>query len=196
MNASIHLDTKLIKALIFIVLIIIALIISLSFYHYFFKTKAPLSKTVPDAIISGMNLIKTDIQGKMSYRFLSEKAFHYQENNRTNFIKPIGYYYPKNQPYWKVTADKGNALNGDQIVHLLGNVRIHQNAGKNNHEITLTTTKATLLPKEKIAKNNVFVKVTEPGTLITAVGFRANMALGKVTLLSQVKGHFIQQAKS
>ena len=88
----------------------------------------------------------------MSYKFLSQKAFHYQEQNRTDFIKPIGYYYPKDQPRWKLTADTGHAINGDQIVHLVGNVRIHQNAGKDNHGITLTTSKATLLPKEKSPK--------------------------------------------
>lgn len=196
MNASGHINTKFIKVLMLIVLIIIAAIISISFYRYFFTPTVQPSKTIPDAIVSGMNLIRTDKQGKMSYRFLSQETFHYQAKNHTDFVKPIGYYYPKNQPYWKLTADMGHALNGDEIVHLVGNVRIHQDAGQNNHEITLTTRKATLLPKEKIAKNNVFVKVTEPGMLITAVGFRANMVLGKVTLLSQVKGHFIQQAKS
>ena len=151
---------------------------------------------IPDAIISGMNLISTDLQGKISYKFLSEKAFHYQAQHRTNFIKPIGYYYSDDQPYWKLTANTGHAINGEQIIHLIGNVRMHQDAGKNNHEMTLTTSQATLFPKEKIAKNNVFVKVTEPGVLITAIGFRANMRLGKVTLLSQATGHFIQQTKS
>lgn len=196
MEINTQLNAKRIKTFIFIILIIIALLISIGFYRYFFKPITQPNKTIPDSIISGMNLIKTDIQGKMNYKFLSEKAFHYQEENRTDFIKPISYYYPQNQPHWKLTANLGHALNGDKIVHLVGNVRIHQNAGKNNHEITLTTSKATLLPKEKIAKNNVFVKVTEPGILITAVGFRANMALGKVTLLSQTKGHFIPQTKS
>ena len=196
MEINTRLNAKLIKALIFIILIIIALLVSIEFYHYFFRPIMQPNKTIPDSIINGMNLIKTDIQGKMNYKFLSQKAFHYQEKNRTDFIKPTSYYYPQNQARWKLTADIGHALNGDKIVHLIGNVRIHQNAGKNNHEITLTTSKATLFPKEKIAKNNVFVKVIEPGILITAVGFHANMALGKVTLLSQAKGHFIPQTKS
>lgn len=196
MAINAFLSSKITKTLGFLLLIIAALIVSLYFYHYFFKRSLKPNQHIPDSIISDMQLIKTDLTGTMSYKFLSKIAYHYKEQDRTDFTAPLGYYYSKNQPYWKLTADQGYALQGDEIVHLLGNVYIHQDAGKNNHAVTLTTSKATLYPRQKIAENKVFVKVTEPGMLITAVGFHANMKQGKVVLLSKAKGHFIPQPKT
>jgi|GEM_PF-1305668 len=183
------------KTLLLLFLVIIALVIAVFFYRHFFTPPTAPKRLIADAIITDMDLVKTDQTGAMTYKFLSKEAYHYEEQNRTDFTAPIGYYYTKDQPYWKLTADHGQALQGDEIIHLLGNVYVHQDAGKNNHEVTLTTSKATLYPAQKIAKNNVFVKVTEPGIVVTSIGFHANMKLGKITLLSKVKGNFTPQPK-
>ena len=188
-------NTKTGKTLSLSILVIIALIGTLLLYHHFFTRRKSTTQLIPDAIITGIELTKIDKAGKKNYKFLSQKAYYYQQQNRTDFTAPIGYYYAKNQPYWKLTADRGQALRGDQVIHLNGNVHLHQAAGKNNHEITLTTSKATIYPAKKIAENKAFVKVTEPGVVVTSVGFHANMKLGKVTLLSKVQGNFIPQNK-
>ncbi len=164
-------------------------------YDYFFSQKPRSKKPAPNSLITDMHVIKTDQNGTMIYRLLSRKAYHYVTENRSELTAPIGYYYVKQQPYWTATAEHGQTLNGDEIVHLFGHVYMHQDAGKNNHEITLRTSKAMLYPQKQIAENRVFVKVEQPGMGVTSVGFHANMRKGNIILLSKVQGYFVAENK-
>ena len=104
----------------------------------------------------------------------------------------MGYYYSEQHQPWKVTADTGRAINGTQQVHLFGHVNLHQPAGANNKETTLTTSKLTIYPQKNMAENSVLTHAKQPGITVSSIGFRANFKQGKVILLSQAQGNYTQ----
>lgn len=161
------------------------------FYQHFYHPKSKLLTThVPSIIISGMALTQMNKAGNMDYQFFSPLVYHYSSQNRSNAQYPIGYFYKAGQPRWKLVADSAYSLDDNKIVHLLDNVRAHQDAGKNNKAITLTTSQMTLYPQQKIAFNDVFVKAVQPGLTVTAVGLHADMNKGEIKLLSKTKANY------
>lgn len=162
----------------------------LFYQHFYHPRQKLLTNHVPSAIISGMELSQMNKTGHLDYQFFSPSVYHFSSQNRSNAAHPIGYFYKPGQPRWKLVADAAYSLDNNKVVHLLKNVRAHQNAGKNNHALTLTTHQMTLYPQQKIAFNNVFVKAVEPGLTVTAVGFHADMNKGEIKLLSKTKANY------
>lgn len=195
MVSNLILHSRVIKTVAWMGVIALTLFIATHFYRYFFGSKQRSTQQLPDSIITNIDLIKTNQSGRMVYRFLSSKANHYMTQNRTEFTTPKGYYYVTQQPYWQSIADHGQTLNGNETVYLFGHVYIHQDAGKNNHQVTLTTNKATLYPQKQIAENKVFVKVEQPNMVATSIGFHADLQQGKIILLSKARGYFVAKSK-
>ena len=195
MTSSVILHPRVIKTIAWMGVVALTMFIATYFYHYFFSTKQQPTQQLSDNIITNIDLIKTNQSGRMIYHFFSSKAKHYMAQNRTEFTKPKGYYYVEQQPYWQSRADHGKTVNGHETVHLFGHVYIHQDEGKNNHAVTLTTSKATLYPKKQIAENKVFVEVKQPDMIATSIGFYADLQQGKIILLSKARGYFLAKNK-
>ena len=196
MTTSIFTTLGITKILCYIAVICVLLVASFLFYrHFYMPPEIQAKQTIPSTIISNAQLIETNDQGVMYYKFLSENSYHYKDDNRTVFFNITAYYYKPNEPYWKITADKGIALDGNNIVHLTGNIHVHQDAGINNSEATLTTQKMTLFPKKKIAQNKTLVTVSQPGLTVTSNGFNADFNTNQITLLSQAQGTLISKKR-
>jgi lipopolysaccharide export system protein LptC len=186
--------SKLNKQLIYLAVAIAAGIVLFYFYRSFSgDAQATQSPTIPDLIATDGHLIQFNKKGTMAYQFFSQKSEHYKQQNRTDFTKPIGYYYSEKHQPWKVTADKGRALHGTEEIHLSGNVHLQQRAGVNNKETTLTTTQVTIYPQKDMAENDVLTHAKQPGIAVSSIGFRANFKEGKVVLLSQAQGNYINR---
>lgn len=191
METNFFTNRNIFKTLSLTAAIVLLMVIAFLFYQHFYHPKKKLlTTTVPSSIISGMELTQMDKTGKRDYQFFSPLVYHFGSQNRSNAKYPIGYFYKPGQPRWKLTAESAYSLDNNKVVHLIDNVRAHQNAGKHNQAITLTTRKMTLYPQQKIAFNNVFVKAVEPSLTVTAVGFHADMNQGVIKLLSKTKATY------
>ena len=180
------------RQLIYLAIAIAAGFVLFHLYHTFSNQKlAGQELKIPNLIATDAHVIQYNKTGAMTYQFYSDKSFHYKTQNKTDFVKPIGYYYSEQHQPWKVTAEKGQALNGDQVIHLFGNVHLHQKSGPTNKETTLMTSTVSIYPHKNIAENNILTKAQQPGISVSSIGFRANFKQGKVILLSQTQGTYI-----
>lgn len=191
MSTNILTFTKISQTLLGLAVVAAGMTVLFYFYQHFYVQPPVISQTeIPDLIITEPLVIKTDDSGRKIIHFSSSILWHYQKDNRATFTDPVGYYYPQNSPAWQITADKGDALNGDSIVHLNGNVRLHQDAGQRNHETTLTTSTMTIYPQLSTAETSDSIKIEQPGLTVTSVGFFANFKENKLKLLSKTKGFY------
>jgi lipopolysaccharide export system protein LptC len=184
-------NRALFKTLSLVAAIFVLMTSAFLFYQHFNHPKQKfLTNNVPNSIVSGMALTQMSKTGQLDYQFFSPLVYHFTPQNRSNATHPVAYFYKPGQPRWKLTANAAYALDNNKIVHLIDNVRAHQNAGKKNKSLTLTTDRMTLYPQQKVAFNKVFVKAIEPGLTITAVGFHADMNKGEIKLLSKTKANY------
>jgi lipopolysaccharide export system protein LptC len=182
---------KITKILIGSCLLIAGIVALFYFYQQFYGTK-PVTPTqeIADVVLTHPTLISTDKIGRITAQFSATMLWHYKENNRSTFTKPVAYYYPEKKPAWEMIADNGEALNGDAMVNLWDHVWLHQNADNTTKSMTLTTSKMTIYPQRKFAENNVALQITQPGLIVNAVGFTADFKSNQVKLLSQTKAYY------
>lgn len=142
----------------------------------------------PDAFMINASYLRLDQDGNPHSRIYTPKMIHYAANDVSHFMSPHIIMYGKDDAPWDITSDKGNSESGVTQIHLHDNVKIHQPAGPNNNELTMTTTSLTIHPNTKTAETDQAVTIIQPGTVITSVGLQADLKKGEVDLLSQAKG--------
>ena len=98
----------------------------------------------PDAILVNATYIQMDKDGSPHYIMSTPHLTHYAEKDRSEFIKPDITIINVNAEPYRVTANKGNSEHGTEIAHLIGSVKLHQKADKQNKELTILTSRATI----------------------------------------------------
>jgi lipopolysaccharide export system protein LptC len=150
----------------------------------------------PDSFAMKIDVVRYDHAGQMATHLLAPKMIHYPNNNLSIFISPqIILYNAKTQP-WVITADKGFAHNGFDQITLKGHVVIHQVAGKNNDETTITTEVLIINGQDKTAQTDkeitMYQKNNNGSTMkMTATGMQANQKTGEIKLLSHTRGFYV-----
>lgn len=146
------------------------------------------SNNTPDSFMVKAIYTRMNDLGQLSSRIYTSQVVHYPHDDVSNFKDPnIIVFTPDREP-WNVTAQQGVSQHGVTQVTLKNNVRVHQNAGPNNQELTLTTNSLTIFPENQTAQTDQPVTIIQPGTLINSVGLRADLKKGVVELLSKARG--------
>lgn len=143
----------------------------------------------PDSFMIEATYLRMDVNGNVDTKIYTPKLLHYRKNDASEFVHPeIVIFNKDNRMPWQVTAEQGKSEHGTTQIVLWDNVKIHQNAGPNNREITILTPALTVYPEPQTAETDKPVTITQPGTVIKSVGLRADMKKGQVQLLSQATG--------
>ncbi|MCK4870257.1 MAG: LPS export ABC transporter periplasmic protein LptC [Gammaproteobacteria bacterium] len=156
------------------------------------KTNTHINKSHnPNAFMNNVTYTEMNKDGTPHNIIFIKSGKHFQANSASTFTKPNITIYNQKQNPWIITANSGNSINGTKLIHLLGNVKLHQAAGVHNKELTVTTTAATVLPKNKIVKTDQKVTILQPGTTVTATGAIANGKTKTLKLLSNVQETYV-----
>lgn len=91
---------------------------------------------------------------------------------------------------WHLTSDRGEVrANGDD-VQLNGNVRVTGPAPGTGEPLSLTTESMRINTPTEFIETNAQVKLRWSGHEINALGMQADLKAGKLSLESDVNGHF------
>jgi lipopolysaccharide export system protein LptC len=131
---------------------------------------------------------RMDEQGLLASQIYTSKMTHYPHDDVSKFTDPRIIIFTQDRQPWNVTAEQGVSQHGITQVTLQNNVNVHQNAGPNNQELTLTTSSLTIFPETQTAYTNQPVTIIQPGTVINSVGLHADLKKGVVELLSKASG--------
>jgi lipopolysaccharide export system protein LptC len=173
---------------------LIILAIGLSSWSIFLSKKVNItssnSSSQPDAFME--NVIATIInkEGLRSLLIESPRMVHYSENDTTFIESPhITVYRDSPQP-WHINSDYAKATKGIDKLFFWSNVIIHHPHDSSTPITTFKTTTLTVFPHEKIAQTSDEVTLSQPETVVHAIGMTANFNNGEVKLLSQARGEY------
>ncbi len=150
----------------------------------------------PDSFTKNVAAMRMNVDsGTPQDELFAPNMVHYPAGDTTNVTTPHIVIFnadgTNNEP-WHIYSLKGQAQNGTTIVQLWDHVRLHQAAGPNNSEMTITTSALTVYPKDQYATTQQPVQLVQPGGVANSVGLRADLKTGDIQLFSQARGHYQQ----
>jgi LPS export ABC transporter protein LptC len=144
----------------------------------------------PDAFMLGVTATQMNKFGKPINIVTASKLVNFTQNNTTKFEDPFIIHYVDNAPPWHISAKYGQAMHGTEKIILTQQVKIRQLPGPNSHNVTFTTTQLTYHTKTSIAETDKPVTIIQPGSVVHAIGLKADLNKGYVNLLAKVKGQY------
>lgn len=151
---------------------------------------------IPDSIVTDVDVTQFNKLGQLSTHFYTPKLTHYPANNWSQFTTPRIVLYPEKGEPWFIQADEGQAENGYQIIRLMNNVTMHQDASKtdkSDKSKTIATTQLTYLTEQNLAVTSQMVYFEQPGLKVKSLGMTANLKEQKIKLLQQVWSEYVPE---
>lgn len=158
------------------------------------KQLAPQKKNhsdEPDAYMENIVAVIMNKQGSPSLKIEAPKMMHYAEDDMTYINYPHVTVYRQSPQPWYINSDHAEASYGTEQIVFSDNVVIHHPADVENPDTTMKTISLTVFPDKKQASTDDPVIITQPDTVIHAVGMLADLNDGTVKLLSQAKGDYV-----
>jgi len=177
------------------IILLSILIVAIAFSFWIIYTSRSIKPIksqphTPDAFMTNISAVKIDKFGKPINTFTATKVLNYKQNNKSNFDNPFIIHYVPNAPSWHISAKHGQSLDDNQTIILTVNVKVHQLPGPNSHNATLTTTKLTYYPKKALVITHQPVVITQPGSIVHAIGLTADLNKNVIKLISKVHGQY------
>lgn len=144
-------------------------------------------QTEPDYVVENFSVIRTETDGVVRHRLVAKRMVHYPDQDTTQLQQPYFVDIEPGKPVMRVNADEGRLFNNNEEMHLIGNVRVYRESGRNRQATTVETPFLHIIPASDIARTNSPVMITEGRMIIRAVGMELNDNTGITRLLSKVK---------
>jgi len=103
---------------------------------------------------------------------------------------PVFRHVEGGKPEIEITANQALLTSGGEDAYFTGDVTVVREAWKDDPELKAFTSFLHVIPDQDLAKTDKPVTLTEPHSIVTAVGLELNSATRVLKLLSNVKGHY------
>lgn len=165
-----------------------AVVMSLA-YHTSTLPKVDESK-LPDGYMEVVEATILDKNGKVSMKIVTPKMIHFAKGDTTDFVEPQLTLFHQSPTPWFITSKTAVAQHGIDQVLFHQDVTVHRPADFNNPATVIKTISLLVHPNDKTAETSDPITMTQPNTIINAVGMFADMNTGNIKLLSQAKGEY------
>lgn len=158
--------------------------------HY---TEAPTTATTntPSVSFNGIQMIINSAEGAPQYKLSSPKYWLYHDEKRSEFELPDITIYRNNGSKIFAKALKGQTHDDNEVITLIGNVRIYQpKSGSEPHLLQIMTEKLTILPKQQRATTDSPVTAIRGPQMVTALGMTLDIDTQVLHLHSNVEGRY------
>jgi lipopolysaccharide export system protein LptC len=130
-------------------------------------------------------------QGTPSLKVEAPNMTHYPDEDVTYINYPHVTVYRQSPQPWYINSNYAEATNGTEKIVFTDNVVIHHPTDIQNPDTTMETSSLTVFPDQKQAETDKPVVITQPDTVIHAIGMTADLNDGTVKLLSQARGDYV-----
>lgn len=178
-----------------VIALLMILAIGFSSWSIFLSKKTNIftkdSSTQPDAFMENVTASIINKNGVRSLLIESPRMVHYLEGDTTIIESPHITVYRDSPEPWRINSDYAKATKGIDSIFFWNNVVIHHPNDSSAPITTFKTNTLTVFPREQIAKTMDEVILSQPESIIHAVGMMANLDDGEVKLLSQTRGEYV-----
>lgn len=141
----------------------------------------------PDYYLERFTELALGADGTPARRLQAARMVHYPDDDSSELAHPrLELYNAESEP-WQVVAERGWVGESGEIVLLYGAVEIWRNDPHGGREIEVLTRDLRVLPEEQYAESDSPTTIRNRTTSTRGVGMRADLAAGRLELLSTVR---------
>lgn len=178
----------------FLISFLLILAISLSYYSFVVLRHTThtttKNKNQSDAFMEEVSTVLFNKFGTPSIKISTPRVTHFPENDASYIELPQVTLFRNSPNPWLIHSKFAQTKNGSNEIIFNDHVVIHHVADIANPTTTLQTQSLTVFPAKQIAKTNDPVVITQPDTVVHAIGMLANFEKGTVKLLSHARGEY------
>lgn len=179
------------KNLIFTFLLMIGLVVSFWLARDLLSPAAAeqgKEANTPDSYMNDVHYVQYDNQGHWQSTLDVKHMVHYSQQDTAKLEQPRLISTGKDKLIWIITADHGISHDGGKVLDLQGHVVVQRLDNGTQKTMQLNTESLVAYPKKKYAETNQPVTITQPGSVMKAIGMTADMNTGDIKLLNQAQG--------
>ncbi|MGD8312987.1 MAG: LPS export ABC transporter periplasmic protein LptC [Gammaproteobacteria bacterium] len=145
-----------------------------------------VSRSGPDAFVSGMHLDIMDERGKLRYRVTASTMVHYPDSDLLELQRPLIDLEQRNGSIWRIRAETGETTDSGDLIRLQGKVDIHRSGSSG--PLQVRTRDLLVRPQQSYATTDSAATITTPGHRVDAVGLEADLDKNTLELHNHVRG--------
>lgn len=151
----------------------------------------PLNLQQPDYMMENFITTRTDPTGNLQYRLTAADMKHFPADDTIRLTRPAVTRYVGQGPSTQITSQRGFVLNNGDDIEFVENVKVYREASTKSGEMTVSTSRLTVKPKQDLAITDQPVVITQaPKTIIHATGMVFDKKNQTVKLLHKVNVHY------
>jgi lipopolysaccharide export system protein LptC len=145
-----------------------------------------VSRSGPDAFVSGMHLDIMDEQGRLRYRVMANNMVHYPGSDQLELQRPLIDLEQRNGNTWRISAETGETTDSGDLIRLQGKVDIRRSG--NSGPLRVRTRDLLVKPEQSYATTDSPATITVPGHRVDTVGLEADLDKNTLELRNHVRG--------
>ena len=149
-----------------------------------------MSDHIPDYVLYDFQSIQLNEQGYLKSRLIAEKMVHYLQA-KTELTTPTMVFYQRQQPVWKIQAERGEISNDDNEIWLLGQTHWQRYTSNKTKELEIITRDVRLQRDTQYAETALATQIVSAYGHTYSVGMHVFLPQEKIELLSQVRGNYV-----
>lgn len=154
----------------------------------------------PDLYVEDGRITQHDEHGRVRYRLRAKRISHFERRDDAageTRMDTLAFELPDAAMPWRGRADRGHAASApgegkgkgkgkEERLRLVGNVELSQQR-RAGAFTRLSTDALTLLPERRLAESDQAVIIVTENSRMSAAGFKADLASGRIRLLSSTE---------
>lgn len=141
----------------------------------------------PDYFVDKLNGKRFDGQGKLQYSLVADHMVHFADDESTELTNPRVLHLGRGTPL-RITALRADLSKDGKVVTLKDDVRLVREPTRDKPQMTLTTTRLTVLPDDEFATTEAPVTITHGNSVVHGTGFEYNNITAVAVLKANVRG--------
>jgi len=175
-------------------LIVVGAVLTLSFLNQrenYIEPNTAAASNKPTVSFENINMTINTPAGQPQYKLSAPKYWLYHQEQRSEFISPDIIIYNKQGSEIYATSSKGETYNDNDVITLIGNVKITQAATEDEpNPLTISTDKLSVSQSRQQVTTDSPVTATRGSQQITALGMTLNLNNKILQLHDNVRGRY------
>jgi lipopolysaccharide export system protein LptC len=145
-----------------------------------------VSRSGPDAFVTGMHLDVMDTSGQLRYRVTANHMTHYPGTEQLKLQRPLIDLQQHDGNNWRISSETGETTDSGDLIRLLGHVDIRRSGVSG--PLQIRTRDLLVKPQQAYATTRSAASIIAPGVRVDAVGLDADINKDTLELHNSVRG--------
>ena len=141
----------------------------------------------PDYYMENFNTLKMNVNGAPKNHLSASYMAHYPDDNTTELDYPVLEIFRENKLPINVSADKGWVTSSNEVILLIGNVRLYQVDNFGEISFELITKDARVLVDKEYAETDKHATLISKNSITNSEGIRIYLQEQRMEFLNNVQ---------